>query len=86
MALSSFFGLSTYFMCLIQRKINTNAKRLYSNYSPEKCLADVVTLTLGEVDVNVAADDVGVFLADFGRSQFNNPCPPSVAGAWCNYQ
>ena len=86
MALSSFFGLSTYSMCLIQRKINTNAKRLYCNYSPEKCLVDVVTLTLGEVDVNIAADDVGIFLADFGKSQFNNQCPPCVAGAWCNDQ
>jgi hypothetical protein len=25
---------------------------------------------------NVAAEDVSVFLAHFGRSQFNNPCPP----------
>ena len=27
-------------------------------------------------DGNVAADDVSTFLAHFGRSQFNNPCPP----------
>jgi hypothetical protein len=26
-----------------------------------------------------------MFLQDFGRSQYNNPCPPCVAGDWCIY-
>ena len=29
----------------------------------------------GYGDRNVAADDVGAFLAEFGRSSFNKPCP-----------
>jgi len=29
------------------------------------------------------ANDVTQFLNDFGRSQFNRPCPACVAGAWC---
>ena len=34
---------------------------------------------------DVDADDVTLFLEDFGRSQFFNPCPPCVAGNWCVY-
>ena len=37
------------------------------------------------VMVNVDANDVTMFLEDFGRSQFNNPCPSCVAGDWCVY-
>jgi hypothetical protein len=36
-------------------------------------------------DGNVDADDVTMFLEDFGRSQYNNPCPACVAGDWCVY-
>ena len=35
--------------------------------------------------VNVDAFDVNKFLEDFGRSQFNNPCPVCVPGNWCVY-
>ena len=37
-------------------------------------------------DMNVDANDVGVFLEDFGRSEFFNPCPTCEVGAWCVYQ
>jgi hypothetical protein len=28
---------------------------------------------------------VAIFLEDFGRSTFNNPCPACVGGPWCVY-
>jgi len=34
-------------------------------------------------DGDVDALDVAVFLEDFGRFEFNNPCPACVPGAWC---
>jgi len=36
-------------------------------------------------DGDVDAEDVTKFLEDFGRSQYNNPCPQCVAGDWCVY-
>ena len=29
--------------------------------------------------------DVEIFLEDFGRSEFFNPCPPCEVGDWCVY-
>ena len=34
---------------------------------------------------NVDAGDVTSFLIDFGRNQFNDPCPACVEGAYCLY-
>ena len=34
----------------------------------------------------VDANDVTTFLEDFGRSQYNNPCPACVLGGWCVYE
>jgi hypothetical protein len=39
----------------------------------------------GDFDCNVDADDVKLFLEDFGRSQFFYPCPTCEVGDWCVY-
>jgi len=31
------------------------------------------------------SNDILCLLEDFGRSQYNNPCPLCAAGAWCVY-
>ena len=36
-------------------------------------------------EINVNSNDILCLLEDFGRSQFNNPCPACVAGDWCVY-
>ena len=36
-----------------------------------------------DCDTDIDSSDLVVFLEDFGRNQFNNPCPPCVAG--CEY-
>jgi hypothetical protein len=33
----------------------------------------------------VDAADLNIFLEDFGRSQFFNPCPSCEVGNWCSY-
>ena len=35
----------------------------------------------GDVDEN----DETVFLADFGREEYYNPCPACEEGNWCKY-
>ncbi len=47
--------------------------------SAESCNGDF------DCDVNVDANDVSIFLEDFGRSEFFNPCPACVAEDWCVY-
>jgi hypothetical protein len=36
-------------------------------------------------DADVDADDVTMFLEDFGRGQYFNPCPACLVGDWCVY-
>ena len=36
-------------------------------------------------EINVNSNDILCLPEDFGRSQFNNPCPACVAGDWCQY-
>ena len=36
-----------------------------------------------DCDGDVDEGDRTLFQADFGRGQYNNPCPDCVAGYWC---
>jgi hypothetical protein len=41
----------------------------------------------GDFDCDGDVDEVDrtIFIADFGRSEYKNPCPSCVAGDWCVY-
>ena len=39
-----------------------------------------------DCDRNVDADDVNKFLEDFGRGQYDRPCPVCDGSAWCVYE
>ncbi len=65
---------------ILSRLFNPNSTSFFdpcTNADP--CNGDV------DCNVNVDANDVGKFLEDFGRSQFNNPCPACEVGGWCVY-
>jgi hypothetical protein len=33
----------------------------------------------------VSGSDAALFKSDYGRSQFNNPCPSCPRDPWCTY-
>jgi hypothetical protein len=62
--------------CGIWENCSNSQEDRDNNGSGDAC--DTVTFCRGlaDFDQDVDANDVTAFLAHFGRSQFNNPCPP----------
>jgi len=58
------------FLCNNERTDCTNENPCYGDFN---------------CDSTVDAVDVTKFLEDFGRNQFNNPCPACETGNWCSY-